>query len=151
MSCNPYPGYLTKCLVVLSRKLIFLLFVLGYSVHLCTNQTVILSYKMGFWGEHDSEALLACISLCTTLKSFILGKLNLYSKYRISDDNANIITIMSPRQSLCKCIFGSIVFRCLSNSDQCLRRFDCFSEVIEILSRTSCSVEVVCLCLSTYS
>lgn len=88
ITLNPV-SWLCKCLMVLSRKFIFLLFVLGYKVHLCTNQAVILSCKMGFWGQHDSEALLACVSLCTALRGFILGKLNPYSKYCISDDNAS--------------------------------------------------------------
>lgn len=47
---------------------------------------------------------------------------------RFCDDNASIkynYDNVSKIQSLCKCIFGSIVFRCLSYSDQYLRGDDC--------------------------
>lgn len=71
------------------------------------------------------------------VKRFHFGEIaHVFGVLHFCDDNAstkynydNVFKI----QFLCKCIFGSIVFRFLSNSDQYLREDDCFSEVIKIV------------------
>lgn len=129
----------------------YLWFVLEYNVQFCTTkllssrtkwvigQNMIQKYDLHlpvYWGKRfpfeEIQSILWVLHFCDDSAS---------TKYNYGN--------VSRIQSLCKCIFGSIVIRCLSNSDQYLRGDDCLSEVIEMLARTWCSAEVMYLWLSS--